>query len=521
LTNGKPQKKPGRAIYNHFKMDESQNNLTANKIARNAFYGFTSWILPLFLSLFATKLLIQTLGPTEYGIYTLVLGFVAYTFTFSVGRAATKYVAEFRATGESERIKSIVAATIFTNLIIVSTGVILIVLLSKWLVSDILEIETDAQARTVIGLYIASATIFFATFSQVFSALVQGVHRFDLFSKITSLTSFLLLGGNIFIALYNFGLLVLLIWNLFITFVSFLLFFVTAKKLLPEMKIFHRFDREILSLISKYSAAVIGYQIISNVLLIFERIWITKHFGTESLTFYVVPMMISYQIHYFISSIIIVLFPLASELQNDRARLERLYTKAMKIVAVLVVFICATLIIQSRTLLSLWLGDDFASSSANILVVHVISYSLIGIVAVSWQMTEGLGHPNFNCLILMICLIFTIPTMIWLSFDYAGFGVALGRLTGFLILILGVFYVEKWFFKKVLSGFWLNLIFKLSVAVLLTVVVEKTINRFLTETWLTLFLSTVAGGFVYVLALWFTRLVAEDEKTLIRRILKV
>ncbi|HEX8247252.1 MAG TPA: hypothetical protein VF599_03630, partial [Pyrinomonadaceae bacterium] len=66
---------------------------TTRSIAKNVFYGFTSWILPFILTFFATRLIVKSLGKHEYGIYSLVLGFIGYSFVFSIGRAITKYVA--------------------------------------------------------------------------------------------------------------------------------------------------------------------------------------------------------------------------------------------------------------------------------------------------------------------------------------------------------------------------------------------------------------------------------------------
>jgi Membrane protein involved in the export of O-antigen and teichoic acid len=502
-------------------VSETTSNSTGQKIIRNAFYGFTSWILPLFLSFFATRLLVKALGHSEYGIYTLVTGFLGYSFTFNVGRAVTKYVAEYAAGNEREKIKNIISATAFVNLLIGAAGVLTLILLAEWLVADVLNIEEDARAKTVIALYIAAVSIFFVMCGQVFSAAVQGLHRFDIYSKIVNLNSFTMLLGNIFLAWSGYGLLSLFVWNLIVTILSFLIFFVTAKRLLPEISVFHRFDRNSLRLVFGYSAGVVGYQILSNLLLLFERSWITRSLGTESLTFYVVPMTISFQIHYFITSFILVIFPLASELQNNPERLEKLYTKATKIVLVLVAYICATLVIQSEMFLTLWLGADFAANSAAVMKVHVISYSLIAVIGISWQMTEGLGHPNFNCLIFMVCLIFTVPLMIFLGEEYGNLGVAVGRLAGFAVLFLFIFYIERWFFKKVLTRFWTVISLKLAVAVAAAAVVEYLVIKFLPGGWVTLAVSVASGGAVYLLVLLSLGLLAEDEKTLLRRLLKI
>lgn len=501
-------------------MSETTTKSTARSIAKNVFYGFTSWILPFGLSFFATRLIVKTLGNHEYGIYSLVLGFIGYSFVFSIGRAITKYVAEYQSSGETEKINDIISATFFINLAIGLIGVASVFLLSGWLVADVLEIEPDARARTVAALYIAATAIFFSLFTQVFSAIVQGLHRFDVYSKILNFSSLSVLLGNLIIAWLGYGLITLFWWNLLITCLTCGLFFAGAKRLLPGFSISHRFSRASLKLVLGFSGGVIGYQLLGNIWLLFERAWITRRLGSESLTHYAVPMTVSFQIQYFIASLVIVVFPLASELQNDREKLQRLYTKATKVISMMVVFIAATIIVQSRLFLSLWMGAEFAEASTNLLIIHTISFSLVAILTVSWQMTEGLGYPNFYCYLYVLCLLISIPSMIFLTGDYGNEGVAIGRLIGYFISFLSIVYVEKWFFRKFLAGFWLRLLGQLLLAAALAVLVETASVSYLTHGWLALFLSSFLGGVAYLSVLWLLGFVTEDEKLLVRKVFR-
>jgi O-antigen/teichoic acid export membrane protein len=501
-------------------VSETKTKSTAKSISKNVFYGFTSWILPFILTFFATRLIVKTLGNHEYGIYSLVLGFIGYSFVFSIGRAITKYVAEYQSSGETGKIRDIISATFFINLVIGLIGVFSVFLFSGWLVADVLDIAPDSRARTVTALYIASTAIFFSLFTQVFSAIVQGLHRFDIYSKILNFSSISVLLGNLIIAWLGGGLITLFWWNLLITCLTCALFFLSARRLLPDFSISRRFSRDSLKVVLGFSGGVIGYQILGNVWLLFERAWITRKLGTESLTHYVVPMTVSFQIQYFIASLVIVVFPLASELQNDPEKLERLYTKATKVISMMVVFIATTIIVHSRLFLSLWMGAEFADASTNLLIIHTVSFSLVAILTVSWQMTEGLGYPNFYCYLYVLCLLISIPSMIFLSDVYGNEGVAIGRLIGYFISFLSIVYVEKRFFKRLLAGFWLRLSGQLLLAAGLTVLVEMSSVNYLPHGWLSLILSSLLGGIVYLLVLWLLGFVTEDEKILVRNVFR-
>lgn len=492
----------------------------SKSIFRNSIYGFSTWLLPLALSFIATPIIVRSLGHEDYGIYAFVLGFIAYSFNFNVGRAITKYVAEYRAAGEREKISEIISATLFINLALGGFGVAVILFSARSIVVDFLKIQAESQEKSIYALYIAALTIFFLMLSQVFNAILQGLHRFDVYAKIYNLNNIVLILGNLMLALNGFQLIPLLLWNLGVTALSAIISAVSAKRLLPEFSFRMKFRRKTLKFVFDYSSGVIAYQMLANILLLFERSWITSKLGAENLTFYVVPMMLALYIHSFIASLMLVIFPLASELKDEPEKLLRLYQKATKIVSFLSVFLGASLIVHSKPFLTLWMGADFAENSSWLLILHTITFSLLAIEIVAWQTTEGLGFPNYNCYLFMICFIISISGMYLLINNYGNFGVALARAAGFGGLFLSIFYVEKRFLGKIHINFWLKLIGILTAATIPTVLVEYFLTAQLGVSWLGLIISGIAGGVVYCLTAWLLGFVSEDEIALVKGILR-
>lgn len=497
-------------------MNSEIQKQTSRSVFRNIIYGALTWFLPLGLSLIATPVIVRSLGNSDYGIYALVLGFVAYSFTFALGRAITKYIAEYRVSGQSEKIRDIISATFFLNVAFGATGVITVCLLAGWLVRDIFAIEPEDQQKTITALYIAAGIIFLTMLSQVFTAVLQGIHRFDVYSKLFTANNIVLVGGNLVLAWKGFGLVTLLWWNLAVLLIGCFVFALTARRLLPEFGITFRFSRSTLRLVMRYSAAIIVYHILANALLLFERGWITNRLGSESLTYYVVPMSLGISLLGFVSSLILVIFPLASELNADRDRLLRLYTKATKVITLLVVFIVATATVQSSTFLELWMGPAFAERSSGLLVIHMLCFGVVSIMSISFQMTEGLGHPQYNVGLTAITTVVGIVLMIVLTADRGNTGIALGRLAGFSVVFGSIFVVERWFFKRVQTQFWAKLLSSVGLAAGGAVIVEYGLSRFMAPTWPTLFLSVFCGGLVYLFVLWLLDFVTADEKLLIR-----
>src|SRR5437868_14750767 len=117
-------------------------------VLRNIIYGFSTWIFPLFLGPVVTRVVVRSLGNNDYGIYALVLGFIAYSFNFSIGRAITKYLATYRASGETQKIRGMISTTALVTVTVAGTGSLLVVGLSRWLVVDVFAIEPASQDKT-------------------------------------------------------------------------------------------------------------------------------------------------------------------------------------------------------------------------------------------------------------------------------------------------------------------------------------------------------------------------------------
>jgi O-antigen/teichoic acid export membrane protein len=498
---------------------EKKQSETSKSIFRNVIYGFSTWILPLGLSFYATPEIVEALGDQDYGIYVLVMGFVGYSFNFSFGRAVTKYIAEYRANGEREKIPDLISSAFFINFIVGIFSVSTICFLAGWLVSYVLEIDAESQSKSVIALYIASAIIFISMVNQIFNSILQGIQRFDVYSKIFNLNNLALLAGNLFLVISGYKLLSLFIWNFSVTCVTCAIFAVYAKKLLPEFKLSFKFEPETLKLILRYSSGVIAYQIASNFLLLFERGWITRQLGVKSLTYYVVPMMLAIYIHSFVSSLILFIFPLASELKNEKEKLLRLYTKTTKVVIIIVAFCGTTLAVESKFFLTLWMGNEFAEKTWLLLIIHTVTFSLVAVLAVSWQMVDGLGYPNYNFKLFMICFIINICLIFWLTNSLGNLGIALGRLAGFGAIFFSIFYIENWFFDKIQVGFWLKAAGVLTAASILAALAERFIIQTFPLDWLTFIAATACGGIVYCLTVWLSGFISEDEKLLLKRVL--
>jgi O-antigen/teichoic acid export membrane protein len=477
----------------------------------NSVMGVLSWFLPIVLGFVATPVLVSGLGHELYGVYAIILGFLSYSFTFGIGRVASKYVSEFSATGNREKISQAVSATLIFSMIVGAVGAVALALLTQYLVREVLLLPENSRAVAEIGLYIASITGLMVMISQVFQNTLQGVHKFGTYLILTNLGAVMLSGGNIVLAIAGYGIPVLIGWNLFSVLTTGTLFFVTAVNALPDFRPTLRIGSEMFSAVLRYGTSIILYQIFANVFFIFERTWVVRRFGSEALTFYFVPMLLGIYLHGLVTSFAQVLFPRLNELLSDRDALIALYRKANRIVVAVVAAIVFTLIVTGELFLSLWVGPDFGERSYSVLVIHVITFGLIATIVVVWNIAEAFRSPGINVTVTFIWMTLGSGLMLIVGSNYGLEGVALSRLAAAVATMPVIIFVERRFIGEVLTGYWLKLLSRVAFGSLLMAAVQLAVLFILPANWFGL-ISAVAGGVaVYAAALYLSGYFAEDE----------
>jgi O-antigen/teichoic acid export membrane protein len=495
-----------------------------NSFKRSVIFNIVSWFLPLIVGFIATPIILHRIGVKNYGLYSLILGFISYSFTFNVGRAVIKYTAEFAKSNDSSKINSVVTSALLINLIIGFVGFISIMLLANWLVIDVFLISEDLRETAVFGFYIAAFSIFLTMISQVFVSVLQGFHRFDIYSGIITFTSFILVIGNLILVLSGYEVVSLLVWNLLTIFFSTIAFFLFAQKHQKLRKF--QFNYLILKSILIYGSGVTAYQLLGSLLLLFERTLITRMFGEESLAFYIVPMTIGIYIHSLIASLTMAIFPIASEVNaNDsQEKLLSIYKKTTKIVFAIISCISVILIVANKIVLKLWiggeLGNEFIEKSSNILIVHILTFGLLALVIVSWILVEGAKNASFNALQSFFWLIIGIPAMIWLAPIYSSFGIALGKLIGVSIVPITILIAEKWIFGKALWRFWGKNLILIALVIIGSFYLEQFMLNTIPQTRLVFALEAVIVSICFFTALFFIGYFDSDEKTWLRNFLK-
>lgn len=470
-----------------------------------------SWGFPLALAFVTTPILLGRLGNELYGVYALVLGFLTFTFSTGTGKVAAKYVPEYRASGDGEGLSESVSAVLWLTVGLGTIQGLLLAALAGFIVKDILIIAPDLQPTVASALYIAAVAGFLLMVAQVFQSVLQGLHRFDIFAVFVNVSSLLTSGGTIVLVVLGFGIVAIVIWYAMVAGAALIFIFFRTKPLLPEWNTGHGFSRGVFVNVARYAGSIILYQAAVSILYLFERSWIVRKFGAESLSYYVVPLMLAVYMHGLVHSFSLALFPALNELLSEPSRLLKLYMRATKVTAAGAVLITSSYFVAGHLFLGLWLGAGFADRAYQLLAILAVAFALNILGITAWMLAETFRAPGINAVSSMLWMGVAIPAIIIGASHWGIYGVAVGRLVGVSFSVPLILYIERRFLGRPLLGFWAKILLKLAGAAVVSAVVEKLLFAFLPQSWIGLFLVVGSGVASFAAFLWATRYFSKDE----------
>ncbi len=450
----------------------------------------------------------------------LVLDFISYSFAFNIGRSITKFIAQYRALGNTKKVNEVISIALIINLLISIFAVLSMTLTADWFISNVLQVEPELQMQAVRAFYIAGLIVVSTILSQMFNAVIQAFQRFDIYSTILVASNCISILGSILIVYLDLKTESLLWWNFISTLLTALYYFYYSKLLLSDFRFNIKPDKETIGEVLKFNFAFVVMQLSSNLLVLFERSWLTRVYGVEDLTYYLIAMKLSTLTHIFISSFVVVIFPFASELNalGNTEKLLSVYQKATKLVLTVSVFLCLTLIAGREIILQNWVGENFAEKCSNILVLQTVTFGIVAVGTVFWQITEGYGYTHITAAISLLWLIISAPLMVIFGehYNYESFAVA--RLLGALIFIPSLFYMESRIFHGIKTAFWIKIIKILLIASALTFLGEFLSIKLFGDTKIDLIIYPLIGGMIFATALQTLDFFDVDEKQFLREL---
>jgi O-antigen/teichoic acid export membrane protein len=165
-----------------------------------------------------------------------------------------------------------------------------------------------------------------------------------------------------------------------------------------------------------------------------------------------------------------------NELLRENEQLLDLYKSTTRVVLAVSTAICLYLSARETPFLSLWLGEEFAARSYEMLVIHGLAFTFLAYSAISWILAEAIHFPVLNAIISLVICAVAILGMMMLSNYFGITGVAVGRLVGAVVVLPFILVVEKRAFGSAQVRFWVSNILILAVASAVALVIGNALE---------------------------------------------
>lgn len=339
-------------------MDTAANN---KSIATNTLYLYIRMIIVMLVSFYTSRVVLQALGATDYGIYNVVGGVVSLLafFTSSLSNAAQRYLCIGLA--ESTELTSHYFRQCFTLLLLFSVLLLIVgETIGLWFVYNRLVIPPD---RLSVALWIYQFSLFsvFLSINQVvFVAAIIAREQMTVYAWIGLLEAFLKLGTAAFLLLVDMDL--LLLYGLLTAVASlavFLFYAVYCKRHFPEASYTLVWDRRLIRDMSRF----VGYNLFGCFTsfggVVGTNILLNLFFGPIVNAARGISIQIMGVVNRLTDGMMTALKPsiIKSYAEEDTDYMLKLIENGSKYMSFLATLIAMPIIFEMEFFLKLWLGE--------------------------------------------------------------------------------------------------------------------------------------------------------------------
>lgn len=401
--------------------NQSANN---KRIAKNSFYLYVRMLLVMGVTLYTSRVVLQVLGITDFGIYNVVGGFVAILgfFTSSLSNATQRYISVGLGNDNAQETERTFRQS-FTLLLILS---LLILFLGEtvglWFVANKLVIP-PARLDAAIWVYQFSLLSVICSINQV--ALMgsviahekMGIYAYiGLFEAVARLVvAFLLMTASSIDALILYGAL-----TAFISVLIYVFYLIYSIRNFNECRISLYWDKKLVKDIGSFigynlfgclawSAGIQGTNIILNIF-----------FGPTVNAARAVSVQVSAVVTRFTENIMTAVKPqiIKSYVVGDREYMFLLIEKSSKYAFFLAALLAIPIMFEIEYILELWLGQVPENSA--IFTRLVLCDALVGVFAPSlWIAANATGNIKNNQVYGRMLTLFILPISYLMLLVYA------------------------------------------------------------------------------------------------------
>lgn len=400
-------------------------------LARNSLYNLLGQAVPLLFALAAIPFVVEGLGTDRYGVLLLIWLVIGYfgLFDMGLGRATTKFVADLEAEGE-QGLGPFILTSILLLFGVGLLGCLLVVLITPWLVYDVLNIPENLLTETEHAFYILSASIPLVLGSVGARGALEAQQKFALVNAIKVPAGILNYLAPLLVLPFSVRLqpvVAVLLAGRALTFLIYTFFCFRPEGRSGTLDLSRYPVVKWIKNLFGYGAWITVSNLVSPIMVYMDRFIVGSILTAQAVAYYGTPYDVVTRLLIIPGSFMGVMFPAFSvaSLEEQERELDPLYRKSIRYLLLALVPAAVLLIIAAEPLLYVWLGDEFAANSAGVLRLLAVGVLANAVAMVPYTALQAMGRPDVTAKLHMAELPLYLG-MIWVFIHRWGIeGVAL------------------------------------------------------------------------------------------------
>jgi O-antigen/teichoic acid export membrane protein len=406
------------------------------RLATNTFINMINIAVNIVFGLVLAPLFIHSLGGEVYGIWVFTLSLsvtrgALIVFDFGILSSTVKYVAEYQARGEEQRINEVFSAALLAYLIIgtlVSAGLFILALT----LSGALFHVPEGQLLTArILLVILALQTLFDFPAMAVQGLLEGLQRYGVTRGMNIARIIVYAALSLFFLKLGLGVYALALGTFLGELVRLCGHLYWARRAFPVLRVTRHISRSVLEPLLRLSGKMFIFVLTTTIYNQMDQVIISLRLNTTLLTDY----DISNRLHTLVFALTTLIgpfvLPAASALHalNDREELHRLalrgtrYTAALTAPAVLIVMVLA------KPLTVMWIGPEYEYTVPTTQLF--LSYLLIFLLLrVGQNMLIGMNRLRIILPAFILSTLVNLVVSLWTAPIFGVSGVILGTVIG-------------------------------------------------------------------------------------------
>jgi O-antigen/teichoic acid export membrane protein len=338
-------------------------------LARRTFINMASnaagALVPLFVTLWTTPLVIRLLGENGYGLQNLA-GAIAIFLGFlnmGVDVPIAKFLAQYNSLKDDQGITRLLDTMMTICLLAGGTGLLATVLFSQTLAMRAFHLTAQDSVEARIVFILAGVSFLIGQVQSWGNACLVGLERFDRSNLIQVPTAILSPLAGILAIITGCGVTGFVAARIAVTGLGTAFTIREVASLLPNYRVHLRVHWPTLRLIAGYLASGVAFRIVGFVTGGLDRTLIAAWISMAAVTAYVVEWSLISPVQSVLGSTFNFLFPMSSALlaSGEKTRFHRIFLKSSTVNAALSCVAFGGLLLFGEPFLKLWVGPLIAT----------------------------------------------------------------------------------------------------------------------------------------------------------------